>query len=242
MGVEMTDSERVLRERRNFLRGTLGVVPAIALTGGGVCLAPPAQAAPVPTPAYKPTYFNEAEWAFLNAATERLIPTSEDGPGARDAGVPEFIDRQMQTDYGYGGRWYLQGPFDPQAPDTLGYQLRYSPREFYRAAVPEIDSWCRRTRGKLFADLEPGIQDQVLGILEGGGVDLPSVKASEFFSQLLNNTKEGYFADPMYGGNRAMGGWKMIGFPGARGDYADWVKRPGEAYPLGPVSILGEKG
>ena len=65
---------------------------------------------------------------------------------------------------------------------------------------------------------------------------------SEFFLQLLANTKEGYFADPMYGGNRHMGSWKMIGFPGARADFADWAKQPGKVYPLGPVSIRGETG
>ena len=238
----MATKDDVSVRRRNFLRSTLGVVPAIALSGGGACIVPAVKASPAPTPDYKPVYFSDAEWAFVNAAAERLIPASEDGPSAKEAGVPEFIDRQMQTDYGYGGRWYLQGPFDPQAPDSLGYQLRFNPREFYRAAVADIDGWCQRMHGKPFVDLDPGIQEEVLGRLQHGEIDLPNVKASEFFSQLLNNTKEGYFADPMYGGNRSMGGWKMIGFPGARGDYADWAKHPGEAYPLGPVSILGEKG
>jgi gluconate 2-dehydrogenase gamma chain len=230
--------------RRNFLVGAFGVVPAIALAGGGTCLSVggASAVAALPAPHYKPTYFNDTEWEFLNAATERLIPTSDDGPGARDAGVPEFIDRQMETDYGYGGRWYLQGPFDPQADYTLGYQLRFTPRELYRTAVADVNNWCRHTYGAVFAALTPALQDEALRLLERAGVGLPNVNATEFFTQLLNNTKEGYFADPMYGGNRSMGSWKMIGFPGARADFADWVKRPGQAYPLGPVSILGEKG
>jgi gluconate 2-dehydrogenase gamma chain len=36
-----------------------------------------------------------------------------------------------------------------------------------------------------------------------------------------------------------MAGWKLIGFPGARYDYRDWVERYNEAYPLPPVSIMG---
>ena len=32
---------------------------------------------------------------------------------------------------------------------------------------------------------------------------------------------EGYFADPIYGGNRDMAGWKLVGFPGVRYDYRD---------------------
>ena len=69
-----------------------------------------------------------------------------------------------------------------------------------------------------------------------------TVPAKTFFSFLLGNTKEGFFADPMYGGNKNMVGWKMVGFPGARGDYMDWVDQPNVKYPYGPVSISGEKG
>ena len=40
--------------------------------------------------------------------------------------------------------------------------------------------------------------------------------------------QKGFFADPIYGGNRDMVAWKMIGFPGARYDYLDWVDRHNE--------------
>jgi gluconate 2-dehydrogenase gamma chain len=63
--------------------------------------------------------------------------------------------------------------------------------------------------------------------------------AQAFFEQLLSNVKEGYFCDPIYGGNRHMGPWKMIGFPGARADFTDWIDQPGKVYPYGPVSIGG---
>ena len=62
---------------------------------------------------------------------------------------------------------------------------------------------------------------------------------ARFFELMLANTMEGFFADPIYGGNRDMAGWKLIGFPGARYDYRDWVERHNEPYPLPPVSILG---
>ena len=229
-------------ERRNFLLNAFGALPVLALaTGETGLLSGCTEPTPAAPKAYEPRYFNSAEWAFVKAATDRLIPASEDGPGALEAGVPEFIDRQMETDYGHGGRWYLQGPFDPTADYTLGYQLRFTPREFYRAAVPDIDAWCAKAHDKTFAELAPAQQDDVLSKLESGAIELPHVRASEFFSQLLNNSKEGYFADPMYGGNRGMAAWSMIGFPGARADFADWSRHPGKPYPLGPVSILGEK-
>jgi gluconate 2-dehydrogenase gamma chain len=56
---------------------------------------------------------------------------------------------------------------------------------------------------------------------------------------LLQNTLEGYFADPIYGGNRDLGAWRMIGFPGARYDFRPFVSRFGEAYRLPPVGLMG---
>jgi gluconate 2-dehydrogenase gamma chain len=55
----------------------------------------------------------------------------------------------------------------------------------------------------------------------------------------MANAMEGFFADPIYGGNRDMAGWKLIGFPGARYDYRDHVGKHNQPYPLPPVSILG---
>ncbi|HEY2616600.1 MAG TPA: gluconate 2-dehydrogenase subunit 3 family protein, partial [Acetobacteraceae bacterium] len=82
-------------------------------------------------------------------------------------------------------------------------------------------------------------KDEVIGGLEKGGVALATVSGRGFFDLLLQNTQEGFFADPVYGGNRDMVGWKMIGFPGARYDYRDWVERHNEKYPRPPVGIGG---
>jgi gluconate 2-dehydrogenase gamma chain len=232
-----------LLTRRGFIRGSIGAASSALLLKAVPSLpVPEAAAAEASTaPTYEPTYFNPDEWTFVQSAVDRLIPSNEDGPGALDLHVPEFIDRQMETDYGHGARWYLHAPFHPDSDFTLGYQMKFSPREMYRVAIAEINSWCRQQHGKVFAELDAPTQDQILGLLQKGQISLPSMKANEFFIQLLANTKEGYFADPMYGGNRGMGSWKMIGFPGARADYKDWVTQYGKVYPLGPVSIKGEK-
>jgi gluconate 2-dehydrogenase gamma chain len=233
-----------LSERRGFLKSIVGV--SAAGLAGAVGILPDrhdeAHAAATDVQPYKPNYFNDAEWRFINAAVDRLIPSNEDGPGAVELQVPRFIDKQMDSEYGHGGFWYLHGPFAPDAVATLGYQQRYSPRDFYRTAIPGIDNWCRDQHGKAFADLDPLKQDAVLAALEEDKITLPTMKASAFFDQIIANTKEGYFADPMYGGNLNMGSWKMIGFPGARADFKDWVLQYDKPYPLGPVSIDGEKG
>ena len=77
--------------------------------------------------------------------------------------------------------------------------------------------------------------------LEAGGSEVTAhfeaVPPKMFFNLLLQNTKEGFFCDPIHGGNKGMVGWTLIGFPGARADFMDWVQRPGEAYPLPTVTI-----
>ncbi|MDF7674569.1 gluconate 2-dehydrogenase subunit 3 family protein [Acetobacteraceae bacterium ESL0709] len=235
------------RSRRTFLKQAISVVPSVTLLASAseLVMSKGAQAASngrSATP-YQPTFFTPAEWAFLNAATDRLIPPNADGPGAVEAGVPEFIDRQMESGYGHGEFWYMSGPFVTDVDMTLGYQLNYTPRDLYRAAIADIDKVCTDTHGHPFHELDGSTQDEVLTSLQKGTLALPHVvKSGEFFIQLLANTKEGYFADPMYGGNKHMGSWKMIGFTGARADFTDWMNKQGQVYPLGPVSVLGEKG
>ena len=93
-----------------------------------------------------------------------------------------------------------------------------------------------------YAELDKALQEQILKDLQSGKIAFESVPSKTFFSFLLANTKEGFFADPIYGGNKGMVGWKMVGFPGARADFMDWADQPNVKYPYGPVSISGEKG
>jgi gluconate 2-dehydrogenase gamma chain len=131
-------------DRRGFLRRSIAIVPAATAFGAGgltgAALAQPATPAPATTPAaaappatpYTPVYFNAAEWAFVQAAVARLIPSDDAGPGAIEAGVPEFIDRQMEGAFGHAATWYMQGPFVEVSP-LFGYQKKMPPREVYRA-------------------------------------------------------------------------------------------------------------
>ena len=68
----------------------------------------------------------------------------------------------------------------------------------------------------LFLELPATTQDSVLTDLENGALDFENVSGASFFGFLLQNTKEGYLADPIHGGNKNLESWKMIGFPGAR--------------------------
>jgi gluconate 2-dehydrogenase gamma chain len=184
-------------------------------------------------------FLSAAEAAFVEAAVARLIPKDELGPGAVEAGVPTFIDRQLQGEYGRGARWYMQGPWG-EGEKTQGWQTRMTPAVWYRAAIKEIDDAVgKEGRAASFAKLGPDDQDRWLHQLEDGKVKLPTADAKTFFELFHQNTIEGFFADPMYGGNRDMAGWKLIGFPGARYDQTPFVKKHGEKYPLPPVAIMG---
>src|ERR1700689_4739573 len=229
----MRDSS--LLGRRRFLRG---IVPAATLVTLGVS-ACSNNGRTSTASSYAPTYFNIAEWAFINAAIGRLIPSEGAGPGGVDAGVPEFIDRQMELPYGHGAYFYLKGPFLENAPPTLGYQLRYTPREIYRLGIAAANSASQKSQAKDFSQLSAADQDRFLTAIEKGEATFATVPATVFFGQLLTNTKEGYFADPLYGGNRGMVAWKWIGFPGARADFTDWIDQAGRRYPYGSVSISG---
>ena len=233
------------RPRRRFLQA-LAIVPASTMAAGAALTQTAcSNEAPVTrqdNKAYSPTYFSQQEWAFINAAVDHLIPADQYGPGAIQAGVPEFIDRQMEMPYGHGKLWYMQGPFHPDAVPEMGYQINQSPRQAYRHGIHDCDAWCIKNHGKPFAQLDRPTQDQVLKAMQTGKAEFESVPAKTFFDYLLSNTKEGFLADPIYGGNQGMVGWTLVGFPGARGDFMDWVDQPNAKYPYGPVSISGEKG
>jgi gluconate 2-dehydrogenase gamma chain len=133
----------------------------------------------------------------------------------------------------------MQGPWAP-GTKSQGFQSRLTPAQIYRAGIKGVDTWCRgRFDNRRFAELGPADQDQVLSQLEGGSITVDGVDAGDFFRLLLENTTEGFFADPLYGGNKDMAAWRMIGFPGARYDYRDWVGRHNERYPRPPVSLRG---
>jgi gluconate 2-dehydrogenase gamma chain len=188
-------------------------------------------------------FFKPAEVAFIEAAVARLIPNDPVGPGAVEAGVPFFLDRQLNGPFGRGDHFYLGGPWKTGLPEQ-GYQLRFTPAQLYRAAIAAIDKHISgQSQAPSFSQLPVTNQEKLLHELESGALQLADgVDAKTFFAMLLQNTKEGYFSDPIYGGNRDMGAWKMIGFPGAHYDYSEWVTRHGERYPHPPVSFKGRPG
>ncbi len=184
-------------------------------------------------------YLNTDEKAFVEAAVARIIPADELGPGAKEAHVADFIDRQLAGPYGAAETWYMQGPWHA-GTEQQGYQLRLSPAQLYRAAIRDIDAEVRRSHGnRAFAQLDAKAQDDFLHALEKGDVKVSNDLGKEFFEMLVVNTVEGFLADPVYGGNRDFIGWKLIGFPGPRYNYVAEIDQYGKKYGMPFVSIAG---
>jgi gluconate 2-dehydrogenase gamma chain len=140
-------------------------------------------------------FFNYEQAATIAAFSERLMPGAPGKPGARDAGVLNYIDLALAGAYA-----------DLQ--------------DFYRRGLAQLDAYCRATYKQVFTQLEAARQDEVIAAIEQGkasGFTWP--RAQEFFNVVRTHTMEGMFADPLYGGNRDFAGWRLVGFPGAQGNF-----------------------
>jgi len=179
----------------------------------------------------------ETESAFLTAAADTIIPADELSPAASRCGVIDFIDCELAGPYGDGARLYRDGPIAKGKPEH-GYQLGLTPREFFKAGIVAADRWSEERFGKSFAALDDPQRRDALSEIESGKAAFRDFDAREFFEALLAIVMEGFFADPYYGGNRDLAGWKMIGYPGLPADYQDAMERQrGKRLTLKPRSI-----
>jgi gluconate 2-dehydrogenase gamma chain len=184
-------------------------------------------------------YFSDAEGAAMEPLADRIIPPDADTPGGKDAGCAIFVDRQLAGPYGRNEGLYNRSPFLKGAKQQ-GPQDAAGPARQYRDGLAALDRHSRQAHaGKAFAELSDPEKDEILAGLESGAANLEGVDGKAFFEMVLKDVQQGFFADPIYGGNRDMVAWKMIGYPGARYDYRDWVLRHNERFPLPPVGIAG---
>jgi len=183
-------------------------------------------------------FFTPAQAREVEAIVEQLIPADELSVSGKDAGCAVFIDRQLAGEYGDFARLYRQGPFEKGTP-MQGDQSELVPRERYILGLAGLEKYCQAQFQKSFSALASEQRDSVLQGLEKGTVQLEGIDSQLFFQQVLGNTMEGFFADPIYGGNRDMASWKMIGFPGARYDYRDYIGLHNQKLDLVPLSIIG---
>ena len=221
--------------RRGFLTGAGAAgAGAAALTAG---LADAEAAAPDNAQAQTWLVLTADEVAFFSAIADTMIPADALSPSGSDCGVPVFIDRQLAGAFGAGAKMYRAGPFHTGAPEQ-GYQLPLTPRDYFAAGVQAANAWTRKTYGKSFDRLSPDQRAEALTTMEGGNATFEDFDAKAFFQRLLAITMEGFFSDPIYGGNRGKASWRMLGFPGLPATYAGKIEEyRGKRYVAEPQSI-----
>ncbi|WP_337024850.1 MULTISPECIES: gluconate 2-dehydrogenase subunit 3 family protein [unclassified Pantoea] len=238
-------------KRRSFIQAGL----VLASTGTAASIFKPAGAAervfkggelwrakatlpPTPADPTKRLFLTDREATLVKAIFDRLIPADDVSIGASEAGCVVFIDNQLAGSYGDAAWRYKGGPYE-QGTESQGNQSPLTPRDIYRKGLAELDQHCKETLGKSFDELSDDEKDHYLEQMEDSKFKYPSFTSSgALFGQFLSNVMEGFLADPIYGGNRNMVGWKMIGFPGARYDYRDVAKLKGQKLSIEPISII----
>jgi gluconate 2-dehydrogenase gamma chain len=163
-------------------------------------------------------FFKEPEALDVAAAAARIMPADETGPGANEAGVIIYIDRQLASAYGRDQYRYTKGPFEAGPPE-LGWQGKETPRELYRAGLRQIAG---------LHQLPTELQD----------AKLRAIETTTFFALLRTHTLEGMFCDPMHGGNAGLIGWQLVGYPGPQMSYRDEIDRHfGQPFRVKPRSL-----
>lgn len=229
-------SDRRITRLRLLQAGAVGVAGAAA---SGVLAEDTAAKEGVTSPAPL-RFFTQWEFDTVTAMAETIWPTDDLGPGARVAGVGRYIDGQLAGSWGQGHRLYLNGPFLTPQDSGHGWQIPMTPADVYRAFLPGFDVYCKTTFGKGYPSLAAAQQTQALTDLQTGKASIQiggstAFTSADFFSLFRQNVLEGMLADPAYGGNRDMVGWKWIGFPGdpmRRGDIYEQYIFNSKPYPF----------
>jgi gluconate 2-dehydrogenase gamma chain len=222
--------------RRKFIRNTGFTVGGLAVGGVLGSLFAPKEKEKTTNTGVKGTkkgaenfnqalmYFNSEQFQVIDAATERIFPEDENGPGAKALGVAFFIDHQLAGDWGFNGREYMQAPFF-RGEKVQGFQGRLKRRDIFDIAISEIQNHSMAVYKKRFTELKEEEQDTILKDFQEDKVNITTISPSGFFQMLRNATLEGAYSDPLYGGNRNMEGWKMKNYPGSQMAYTDVIDK-----------------
>lgn len=174
------------------------------------------------TRAYK-FFQRQEDFATIEAAAERIFPEDDNGPGAKTLGVAWFIDHELSAGYGSNSREYMKGPFK-EGTDFQGPQYAMLRMDIFSEGIRVMNEQAQEQFDATFPELDGGQQDDILTQIEQDEIEIPGLKASDFFEELRLVTLSGAYADPLYRGNIDMKGWEMKKFPGAYMSYANEIE------------------
>ena len=198
------------------------------------CAGPQRRSAPIRSASSLPP-----EAAVVVALVDTLIPKDDVGPGGVEVGVPVFIDREMVAPMAAAPAC-ISTDRSPKARRSKAISCRCHPPISTASALPTSTLGACKTRGgKTFDQFSAADRTAALkaveagqgGVCPGSGAQPSSASCSEHHGRDISPI-------PMYGGNRNNAVWKMIGFPGAIGMYADVIEKyRNKRYDVAPKSI-----
>ena len=170
--------------RRDFVKLATFSAGALSLTVGSLSFIQGCTS----SPKSETFFFSENEIKLVEAIAEQIIPT-DDWPGGREAGVANFINRQ------------LVGPY-----------LRF--QQDYRKGLTALENTCENKFHSKFEKLSWDSQTAVLCDMETGKLDGKAWKdgySKYYFELLRSHCMQGYYGSPRHGGNKNYISYKMIG-------------------------------
>src|SRR5690625_377139 len=174
------------------------------------------------------------DFVVLEQASERIYPEDDHGPGAIELGVPYFIDKQLGGQWGLNARDYRQAPF--VAGDASVDQSRLIRADIFINGIRQMNDLSQSEFDTSFDEADVDQQIIILEAFENDEVEMKSVSSASFFDLLRMSVIEGVYADPLYGGNRNMEGWRMREYPGAVASYLDVIDSD-EFVEMNPISL-----
>ena len=186
-------------------------------------------------------FFSQEQFQTVEAATEQIFPKTDKGPGAKELLVAYYIDHQLAGSWGLNTKAYMQGPFyDKEAGGKFGHQTHLNRQEVFALGVNLLITESMKQHKKKFQQLDALQQIEILRAVEANEVTWNAATTPSYFFKLLRTaTIEGAYADPLYGGNKDMAGWKMKNFPGHQMSYLDIIEKD-EFVKIEPQSLTSQ--
>lgn len=131
--------------------------------------------------------FTSQEISCLNSLCEQIIPADED-PGAMDAEVVNFIDKQIALHF----------------PEE---------QVLFRKGIAAIQSYSIEQSGMPFEKLANQTQLALIKLIEEGALKAGSWDHSsqrQFFSKLVIRSMQGFYGSPRHGGNKDYVSYRML--------------------------------
>lgn len=168
---------------------------------------------------YKPLFFSPRQYQIVERLAEMIIP-ADDNPGAKEAGVAEFIDFMVAN------RVVVTPIRDVRSTEDA-VEMGDDLQNRFLAGVDWLNARSKSEFGHQFMDCAPAQQNDILEELAYKAKFKPTTeRGREFFQLVRDYTVVGYYTTKI--------GLESLGYPGLR---VFWPSMPGCSHPDDPEHI-----